>query len=293
MTDAAKQVKVGSYVLGSTLGTGACSKVKTAVHEVTGEEVAIKIVKKVPQGELDARTEIRVMSILQERAAKSTAPNTPPAVMLGASKADASPLIRLVEVMESKKFIYVVMEKVVAGDLFGHCVDYGLMGEGDSKFVFRRLLQGLAELHDSGVAHRDIKPENILVDFQENVVKLSDFGLARVHSVQEVDGDTETISCQAVGTKNYAAPEILSDLPGYNAYKADMYSLGVTMHVAMLGSFPPEEGFVHSTERHETLSEVASSLLSQLLHKDPRKRPTPQDALFHTFFEEADSEKSQ
>ena len=278
---------VGQYTLGETLGTGSCSKVKSAVHNVTGEVVAVKMVKKATEGEQDARTEIKVMGMLQELGMKAGESN-----ITRRLKADSTPLVRFKEVMESSKFIYVVMEKVDAGDLFAHCTDFGLLNDADARYIFRRLLKGMDTLHQSGVAHRDIKLENILVDMEEAVVKLSDFGLARIHAEPEVAGDCETYSCQPVGTRNYAAPELLVKSPRYNAYKADMYSLGVAMHVALTGEFPPADGFVHSVERHESVSEDASSLMAMLMHKYPTKRPSARDALFHPFFDVAESDKS-
>ena len=324
MTDVAtnkKPLRLGKYVLGRTLGEGASSKVKEAVHEETGEAVAIKLQKKGEPEELDARVEIEVMRTMREReesqrrmsystgsscsSCSSASANddrvsaspcsSEDLAAADAAAAAASPrevgfecLAGLVEVMESSKYLYTVLEVVQAGDLFAHAQEE-VLDEGEARWVLHRVLLALAELHDAGIAHRDVKPENILVDFEQDVVKLADFGLARIHAESDGPSSDATYSVARVGTEEYAAPEVLVDLPRYNAYCADMWSLGATAHVCMLGTYPKKGGFDAAAPSARRLSSAAADLLGALLQPDPLLRPSAAELLYHPFFADADA----
>eukprot|EP00754_Rhynchopus_humris_P028950 Rhum_TRINITY_DN15185_c4_g1::Rhum_TRINITY_DN15185_c4_g1_i1::g.142863::m.142863 len=319
-----KPLRLGKYVLGRTLGEGASSKVKEAVNEETGEAVAIKLQKKGEPEELDARVEIEVMRTMREReesqrrmsystgsscsscssaSANDDRVSASPCSAESLAAADATDaaaaaaatpreigfecLAGLVEVMESSKYLYTVLEVVQAGDLFAHA-QKEVLNEEEARWVLHRVLLALAELHDAGIAHRDVKPENILVDFEQDVVKLADFGLARIHAESDGPSSDATYSVARVGTEEYAAPEVLVAAPRYNAYCADMWSLGATAHVCMLGTYPKRNGFDAAAPSARKLSAAAADVLGALLQPDPSLRPSAAELLFHPFFAEAD-----
>ncbi len=87
--------------------------------------------------------------------------------------------------------------------------------------------------HENGVLHRDIKPANLLVS-AEDVVKLADFGLARL----EASGDTLTASGEILGTLAYLAPEQISDKRPPLSRRTDIYALGVTLYEVLAGRRP-------------------------------------------------------
>jgi serine/threonine-protein kinase Chk2 len=67
------------------------------------------------------------------------------------------------------------------GELFDQIIDKQKFTESEARHIFRQVLHGVKYLHDRGVVHRDLKPENILVmDKEAMVVKVSDFGLAKM-----------------------------------------------------------------------------------------------------------------
>ncbi len=97
--------------------------------------------------------------------------------------------------------------------------------EAEAADILRQLCECLAPLHQAGIIHRDIKPANIMLT-PDHVVKLIDFGIARVVSPEQKTDTT------ILGTKGYAAPEQYGF--GQTDARSDIYALGVTIS-QMLG----------------------------------------------------------
>merc|ERR1712203_1176817 len=102
--------------------------------------------------------------------------------------------------------------------------------EPEARYVSRQLVDGLALLQELGIIHRDLKLENVLVAKQVVKqgevwldIKIADFGLSKV--VGDRYSDAQTL----VGSPRYMAPEVLAR--GAHDFRADLWSLGVLMHV--------------------------------------------------------------
>ena len=94
------------------------------------------------------------------------------------------------------------------------------------------MLDVLSYCHESkGVVHRDLKLENILVTDNMDL-KVADFGFSTYKKIDKLDSYR--------GTMTYMAPEI-KELKPYNGKQIDIFSLGVTIFIMVVGNFPFKE----------------------------------------------------
>lgn len=91
-------------------------------------------------------------------------------------------IIKLYEVYETDKTIYLVTEVCEGGELFYLIVEKKFMTESQTAVIMRQIFSAIAYLHEHNVCHRDLKPENILLKEKENIrsIKLIDFGIAKI-----------------------------------------------------------------------------------------------------------------
>jgi calcium-dependent protein kinase len=97
-------------------------------------------------------------------------------------------IIRLFDVFEDDKNIFLVTELCTGGELYDRVVEKTLsndqFSEYDAARITRNILSAIEYIHSKGVAHRDLKPENFLLEdnSDEAAVKIIDFGLSRFHN---------------------------------------------------------------------------------------------------------------
>lgn len=87
-------------------------------------------------------------------------------------------IIKLYELIETEKKIYIVTEYVDGGELYQNIITQGKLDPGLAKSYFYQIVQGIKYLHQNGIVHRDLKPENIIIDGNQTI-KIIDFGLGR------------------------------------------------------------------------------------------------------------------
>ncbi|OHT08413.1 CAMK family protein kinase [Tritrichomonas foetus] len=204
-----RRQEVGDYILGRTLGSGTTGKVKVAERKDTGEQVAIKIIKKSqfelkPDLQRKIRREIALMRLMDH-------PN----------------LLQLKEVCESNRHLYIVLEFAAHGELFDYLVARRRLSEEVALNFFRQIIYGLEYLHVHAICHRDLKPENILLDEFDNI-KIADFGFARW-----MRANIAETSC---GSPHYAAPEVIKGIQ-YDGRCADVWSCGVILYALLAVCF--------------------------------------------------------
>ena len=116
--------------------------VKRAVSKRTGEEFAIKIIKKKALNADELATVHDEVEIMH--------------------KVHHPHCVQLVEMFETKKKIWMVMELLTGGELFDRIVSKGCYSEKEASEVVRGVAAALDYLHTTGITHRDLKPENLL-----------------------------------------------------------------------------------------------------------------------------------
>lgn len=98
--------------------------------------------------------------------------------------------------------------------------------------ICKRVALALAYAHEKGVIHRDIKPANIMYESESNVLKVTDFGIARIA------GSSKTKTGMVLGTPSFMSPELIAGkvIDG----RTDLYSLGVMLYQMLAGQLPFE-----------------------------------------------------
>ncbi|KAJ3073098.1 hypothetical protein HDU98_002243 [Podochytrium sp. JEL0797] len=206
-----EEAVLGDYLLQKTIGEGCFSKVKMAVHFPTGQKVAIKCVDKQAM-KLEVGTAERTLREI-----------------LVLSHMFHPNITRLLEVVDNKDFIYLILEYEVGGELFDYIIAKQVLPESEARVMFRQMLSAIQYCHINGIVHRDLKPENILLDAHGNI-KLIDFGFSNV--IRE--GNQMDTFC---GSPSYAAPEMIARRK-YNGQDVDIWALGVILFVLVCGYHP-------------------------------------------------------
>ncbi|KAI7800830.1 serine/threonine-protein kinase SIK3-like protein [Triplophysa rosa] len=138
-------------------------------------------------------------------------------------------IIRLYQVMETERMIYLVTEYASGGEIFDHLVAHGRMAEKDARRKFKQIVAAVYFCHCRNIVHRDLKAENLLLDHNLNI-KIADFGFSNLFS----RGQLLKTWC---GSPPYAAPELFEGKE-YDGPKVDIWSLGVVLYVLVCGALP-------------------------------------------------------
>jgi serine/threonine protein kinase len=141
--------------------------------------------------------------------------------------------------IEDSHNYYSIMTFCKGGELCSKIMGDGPEDEVRGRHLFRQLLDGLQYIHSKGVFHRDISLENILVDDNDHLV-IIDFGMCLLcpNDPQNITSYPYLLpSCPAKGKRSYMAPEIVSQEDPFDAFAADIWSLGITLFVMLTSKF--------------------------------------------------------
>jgi eukaryotic-like serine/threonine-protein kinase len=259
---------IDKYRLERLVGVGGFGVVYLATHLLLNSAVAIKMLR--PSV---LRRKPELASLLFEEARVAARLNHPN-------------VVRVTDVTHHPGLSYVVIEFVDGGSLAELLHRTRRLTPGRALRIGIDVAEGLKAGLAVGITHRDIKPANILLSSATGQAKVADLGLARVQ------GTTATLGMPTlVGTPGYMAPEQAQDAQRSD-FRADIYSLGVTLYQAMVGEPPfPVRDRALVLEQHRLappprpssrvpdFPPAVEALLLQMLAKKPEHRFASYDAL--------------
>ena len=269
---------IGPWILGECVGKGASGRVKIAKHRRTGQLAAVKILPIAP--------------LVSSRASLATQQAKSDKQRLGIDREitmmklmNHPNIMRIYDVFEGDKELFLVLEYVEGGELFDFLVNRGRLPPNEALIYFRQIVYGLNYAHTFSIIHRDLKPENILIaSLQPPLIKIADWGMA---AFAPPTLQLET-SC---GSPHYASPEIVNG-EKYQGNATDIWSCGVILYALLTGRLPFDDKNVRSLlskvksgkyEMPTWIDPLAKDLLSRMLIVDVKKRITVCSYFFFHF----------
>jgi serine/threonine protein kinase len=244
------------YLVDRCLGRGSYAEIFLAYDQARRDEaIIIKALNVTLQGSVDAELEETLIENFQNEAIALDRVRHPHIIRrLGHGTAAD---------LEGVPFHYLLLEYMPGGDLLTLCRNCPV-GLNDALFYFQQVAEALSYAHSHRVIHRDIKPNNLLLSGDRRVVKVADFGVAKM-----THDDSSEIT--RVGTNVFAPPEhhpdtTTEDLNEKLTPSADVYSLAKTIYTAMSGRAPRQFARLPITELPQELASEpwAGALLSVL-----------------------------
>ena len=253
------QRRIAGFEIESRLGCGAMGVVFKARHLGLNKTVALKLLN--PEFANDPKY---VARFLQEARA--------------AARLSHPGIVQAYDVGQADEVHFIAME-FVRGKTVKELIERrGKLSEAAAIEIVIQVLDALRHAHEQSVIHRDVKPANIMIT-REGQAKLLDLGLARQTDVE----NGLTGEGRAIGTPYYMAPEQALDKGA--DYRADLYSLGVTLFNMLTGRKPYEgstpvavmnmhiKAAVPDVRNHTPeLSEGVSRIIAKLMAKRPADR---------------------
>ncbi|XP_033290438.1 serine/threonine-protein kinase SIK3 isoform X4 [Orcinus orca] len=264
--------RIGYYEIDRTIGKGNFAVVKRATHLVTRAKVAIKIIDKTQLDEENLKKIFREVQIMK---------------MLCHPH-----IIRLYQVMETERMIYLVTEYASGGEIFDHLVAHGRMAEKEARRKFKQIVAAVYFCHCRNIVHRDLKAENLLLDANLNI-KIADFGFSNLFT----PGQLLKTWC---GSPPYAAPELFEGKE-YDGPKVDIWSLGVVLYVLVCGALPFDGSTLQNLRARVLsgkfripffMSTECEHLIRHMLVLDPNKRLSMEQICKHKWMKLGDADPS-
>lgn len=199
------------FVLEDIVGSGGMAIVYRATDRVTGNTVAVKILKEefVSDEQFRRRflNESRAISMLRHRN-----------------------IVSVIDFDFEGNLQYIVMEYVDGITLKDFIRSQKIIPAGIAIKITMQILSALQHAHERGVIHRDIKPQNIMI-LNDGTIKVMDFGIARINKFETV-----TMTDKAIGTVYYISPEQARG--EHTDERSDVYSIGVMLYEMLTGEMP-------------------------------------------------------
>lgn len=208
-------VSLGRYRIERQLGRGAMGAVYLGRDPQIGRQVAIKT--------LALASEFEGAELVEARQRFFREAET-------AGRLQHPDIVTIFDAGEDRELAYIAMEYLKGHDLQRHTQTAQRLPMPVVVRIAERVAGALAHAHSQGVVHRDVKPANVMVDLETGVVKVTDFGIARITD------SSRTRTGMVLGTPSFMSPEQMSGrrVDG----RADLYSLGVMLFQLLTGQLP-------------------------------------------------------
>lgn len=223
-----KGQRFGSYEILDKLGAGGMGEVYLAKDSRLERTVALKVLP--PDISLDQR---RMQRFRQEAKVVSSL-NQPN-------------ILTIFEFGEVEGLSFLATE-FIDGETLRHHLHHGKrLGLTETLDIAIQVVAALDAAHEAHIVHRDIKPENVMIRHRDHVVKVLDFGLAKItekksQALVDHDSDSEAVTAfktapgMLMGTVNYMSPEQARVLPVDE--RTDIWSVGVMLYEMVTGLMP-------------------------------------------------------
>jgi len=206
---------LGRYQVEKELGKGAMGVVYMGKDPKINRTVAIKTLALAQEFEADELADVKARFFREaETAGRLNHPN----------------IVSIYDAGEEHDLCYIAMEFLKGHDLVRYTKPAALMPVADIVKIIADAADALDYAHQQGVVHRDIKPANLMWLVDSKIVKLTDFGIARITD------SSKTKTGMVLGTPSYMSPEQLSGKKVDG--RSDLFSLGVTLYQLLTGTLP-------------------------------------------------------
>jgi len=218
----------GRYELIRRLGAGSMGEVWVARHRTLDERVAVKLLARSPE------------HVEFEDAATAAARFRFEAQVAARLSRRTRHIVQVTDHGEEGVVAYLVMELLEGETLDTLVTRRGCLSPSDTAELLRQVARGLAHAHAEGVVHRDLKPANVFVTCDEDgtrLVKLLDFGIARMMRAHRPLSPHATGANVVLGTAGYMSPEqIEGETPPDRS--VDLWALATVAYEALTGELP-------------------------------------------------------
>uniref|UniRef100_A0AAR5PBY1 cGMP-dependent protein kinase n=1 Tax=Dendroctonus ponderosae TaxID=77166 RepID=A0AAR5PBY1_DENPD len=239
----------------TTLGVGGFGRVELV--QITGQSNKSYALKQMKKSQIvETRQQQHIMSEKE---------------IMGEANCDF--IVKLYKTFKDAKYLYMLMESCLGGELWTVLRDKGYFDDTTTRFYTACVVQAFDYLHSRNIIYRDLKPENLLLD-SKGYVKLVDFGFAKKLQA----GRKTWTFC---GTPEYVAPEVILN-KGHDI-SADYWSLGVLMFELLTGT-PPFNGSdpmktynvilkgIDAIDFPKNITRNATALIKKLCRDNPAER---------------------
>jgi len=190
-------------------------------------------------------------------------------------------ILQIIEQFESDDILYNVFENYIGTSLLNIIRNNGPYREFKMQPLFKQIVEAIFFLHSSDIAHCMICPENILVN-GEGKVKITNFINAKTNGSSVVSSDYS-------GSYLFAPTEYLCVKSFYPSF-ADIWALGMTLYVCIMGSHPYGNAQMHELpliagkmppKKTKEMSEMLHNLISKCLEPNQTKRFSSSQVIVH------------